>query len=53
MWYVLILYFVAIFCWNVFVEEYEDNEESEAQLFLNTFYPVFGIAAAAILGLIF
>ena len=53
MWYILILYFVGIFCWNVFVEEYDDSEESEAELFTNTFLLIMGIAASAILGLFF
>ena len=53
MWYVLILYFVTVFVWNVFVEDYDENEESEAELFLNTFLPIAGIAVSAILGLFF
>ena len=53
MWYILILYFVGIFCWNVFVEDYDESEESEAELFLNTFLPMVGIAASAMLGLFF
>ena len=53
MWYFLILYFVGIFFYNVFVEDYDDNEEGEAQLFIDTFWPMAGIAFSAILGLFF
>jgi hypothetical protein len=53
MWYILILYFVGIFFYNVFVEDYDEGEEGEAQLFVDTFFPMLGIAASAILGLFF
>jgi hypothetical protein len=53
MWYILILYFVGVFFWNVFVGDYDESEESEAELFLNTFLPILGIAVFAILGLFF
>ena len=53
MWYILILYFVGMFFWNVFTKEYEEEDEGEAQLFLDTFCPMVGIALSAILGLFF
>ena len=53
MWYILILYFVAIFFWNITVEEYANDDEGELKLFLNTILPPFAIAACAILGLVF
>lgn len=53
MWYILILYFVGVFFWNIFVEDYGEGEESEAQLFIDTFFPMLGVAVSAILGLFF
>ncbi len=53
MWYILILYFVGVFFWNIYVKEYDENEEGEAQLFIDTFFPILGIAVSAILGLFF
>jgi hypothetical protein len=50
MWYVLILYFVGVFFWNIFIE---DCDENETELFLNTFLPIIGVAISAILGLFF
>lgn len=53
MWYILILYFVGIFFYNVFVKEYDDSEEGETELFVDTFVPMLGVAISAILGLFF
>ena len=53
MWYILILYFVGRFFYNMFMEDYAEGEESEAQLFIDTFFPMLGIAISAILGLLF
>lgn len=51
MWYILILYFVGIFFWNMYVEESED--ETEIEMVKDVCYPILGIAASAILGLFF
>ena len=51
MWYVLILYFVGIFFWNIYIEECED--ETEVEMMKDICYPIFGIVASAILGLFF
>ena len=53
MWYILILYFVGIFFYNVFAKDYDEGEEGEAELFIDTFVPMVGIAFSAILGLFF
>ena len=52
MWYILILYFVGIFFWNICVKEYDDDE-FEVEMMKDICYPIFGIAASAILGLFF
>ena len=52
MWYILILYFVSIFFWNIYVKEYDDDEP-EIEMVKDMCYPIFGIAVSAILGLFF
>ena len=51
MWYILILYFVGIFFWNVYIEEYEN--ENELEMIKDICYPMLGVTASAILGLFF
>ena len=53
MWYVLILYFVSMFFRNIFIKDYDENDDSEVEIFKDTFYPILGIALSAILGLFF
>ena len=52
MWYILILYYVGIFFWNLCFEEY-DEDETEVEMMKDICYPIVGIAVSAILGLIF
>ena len=52
MWYVLILYFVGIFFWNICVKEYDDDD-FEVEMMKDICCPIVGIAASAILGLFF
>lgn len=53
MWYILILYFVGIFFWNICIKEYDDDDEFEAEMMKDICCPVLYIAASAILGLFF
>ena len=51
MWYILILFFVGIFFWNLYIKEYED--ETEVEMMIDICWPIIGITISAILGLIF
>ena len=51
MWYILILFFVGIFFWNLCIKEYED--EAEVEMMIDICWPIIGITISAILGLIF
>ena len=62
MWYILILFFVGVFFWNLCVKEYEDEwdisvneyeDETEVEMVKDICYPIIGISVSAILGLIF
>lgn len=48
MWYALIIYYCAIFFYNVFVKDYDDEIEALTDVVI----PVFAILICAIFGLI-
>ena len=52
MWYILLLYFVGVFFWNIYVKEYDDDD-CEIKMIKDVCYPMLGVAASAILGLFF
>ena len=52
MWYILILYFVGVFFWNIYVKEYDDDD-FEIEMIKDVCYPMLGVAVSAILGLFF
>lgn len=51
MWYILIIYFVGIFFWNIYAKEYDD--ENKVEKIKDIFFPILGVIVSVILSLIF
>ena len=50
--YFLILYFTALLFYNLGFKDYDETEDGELKLIIDTYGPLIGIALSAIVGII-